>query len=143
MLFSIGFELIGSSAVAYSLQIFAECILLDNREWYIKAIKREQNEEFKNSKNYCLKFFSWIREHSESLIPICLCFFWLFGGALVAYYYIQNWNPYESVYFAFSSLATGGQQPIPSDSPHHYFLIGNFFHFCVIILFILLIYFLI
>lgn len=86
------------------------------------------------SNNYFLKTKSWIVLNSENLIPICLCILWLFGGALVAYYYINGWNPYESIYFAFSSLATGGQQPIPADSPKRYFLIGIIHSYILIFL---------
>jgi hypothetical protein len=127
LLFSIGFEFLGSSAVAYSLQIFAECVLLDDRAWYVKALKREQHEVDRKSDDWKVKFRSWVESQSENLIPFCLCILWLCGGGLVAWFYIQHWTAYESVYFAFSSLATGGQIEIPEDSPTRYYLIGAFY----------------
>lgn len=124
-MFSIAYEFFGSSAVAYALQIFAECILLDDRAWYVKALKREQHEIDQKSNVWWIKLRSWIEMQRQNLIPFFLCLLWLFGGALTAWFYIDIWNPFECVYFAFSSLATGGQQEIPNDSPKKYYLIGS------------------
>lgn len=123
ILFSIGFELLGSSAIAYSLQIFAETILIDDREWYVKALRREKYEAQSKSKSWFLKICSCLHLESDTMIPFAMCLLWLSGGAFTAYFYIDHWSSYESFYFAFALLSTGGQQPIPSDSPNHYFLI--------------------
>lgn len=125
LLFSIGFQFLGSSAVAYSLQIFAECILLDDRAWYVKALKREQHAKDQKSEDWKVKFRSWVEMQSQNLIPFCLCVLWLCGGALGAWFYIGDWTAYESAYFAFSSLATGGQIEIPNDSPNTFYLVGT------------------
>jgi hypothetical protein len=125
LIFSIGFEFIGSSAVAYALQIFAECILLDDRAWYLKALKREQIAKDRQSDSWKVKVRSWVESQSENLIPFCACLFWLTTGAIVAWRFIDQWTPFECIYFAFSSLATGGQQEIPSDSPTDFFLAGS------------------
>jgi hypothetical protein len=123
-LFSIGYEFIGSSAVAYALQIFAECVLLDDRAWYVKALKREQIAKNRQSNDWRVKARSWAESQSENLIPFCCCLLWLAAGSIVAWQFIDRWNLFECVYFAFSSLATGGQQEIPIHSPTHFYLAG-------------------
>lgn len=125
IIFSTLYVLSGSSAVAYALGRFASTILSDDKEWYVKALQKDMARQAYRQRKHTTRFFTWIYRNYSLLYPVMIWFAWMLLGALASYFVIDKWDSYQSVYFAVSSLSTGGLYAIPRDSSPQLYLAGG------------------
>lgn len=120
--FSTFYVLVGSSAVAASLGYFAQSMIASSKNWYAKALT-EQKFKSASSLEKCIY---WAKMNESALQIIAMWFVWIVAMITFSLCTVK-WNFSEALYFAVSSLSTGGLWAIPSDSPEWYFGIGTLF----------------
>jgi hypothetical protein len=107
-LFSIIFVICGSSFVAAALGIFADSIVSDNHNWYENELRGKAYEEVMGSNaRPVIKVRAFCNFHWEKLrsIVIWLCFLFI---ATIAAMDTNPWSFVNALYFAISTLSTGG-----------------------------------
>jgi uncharacterized membrane protein len=125
IIFSILYVLCGSSAVAYALGRFASTVLSEDKEWYVSALQKDIARQARDQKKHITRFSSWLYRKYSVLYPVIIWFAWMLLGALASYFLVEDWRSYQSVYFAVSSLSTGGLFAIPRDSSPELYLAGK------------------
>lgn len=118
--FSTFYVLTGASAVAASLGYFAHAMIASSKDWYARALEQER---FKKATPY-RKLVAYLKIHDSSLRIIGIWLLWILILIVFSLAAVQ-WNFSEALYFAVSSLSTGGLWAIPNDSPDWYFGIGK------------------
>ena len=118
--FSTVYILLGSSAVAVSLGYFAQSMIASSKNWYAEALEREKYYEDASSVKK-IKF--WINSNAVKLEVIFLWVLWIIAMTVFSCVTIK-WDVGQGIYFAVSSLSTGGCWPIPNNSPNWYFGLG-------------------
>jgi hypothetical protein len=118
-MFSTFYVLTGASAVAASLGYFAQAMIASSKDWYAKALEQEK---FRKATSY-EKFIVYLRMNDSSLKVVAVWLLWLLVMIIFSLAAI-NWDFTEALYFAVSSLSTGGLWAIPSNSPDWYFGVG-------------------
>lgn len=113
-LFSVVYVLSGASAVAAVLGMFAQTMIASSKNWYAAALADAQYATATGRR----KWWMWLRMHGTTLRILAAWIVWV--GALSGFYAWRvddraSWV--ESLYFAVSSLSTGGLVAIPADSP--------------------------
>lgn len=119
-IFSTVYVLVGSSIVAISLASFASSIISASNEWYATALQERKLQ----SDDRMRRIRAWVRLNQA---PLQLLAIWIMIIiALVAFSVVQiGWDYSQAVYFAVSSLSTGGLWAIPQDSPAWHFGVGK------------------
>lgn len=126
--FSTFYVLIGSSAVAASLGYFAQSMIASSKNWYAKALTEQK---FKNASDL-EKCIYWAKMNEGALQIIGMWFVWIVSMIIFSLCTVK-WNFSQALYFAVSSLSTGGLWAIPSDSPEWYFGVGKRQHFFLLL----------
>mmetsp|Transcript_12559 Transcript_12559/g.21013 ORF Transcript_12559/g.21013 Transcript_12559/m.21013 type:complete len:422 (-) Transcript_12559:389-1654(-) len=109
--FSTFYVLVGASAVAASLGYFAQSMVDSSQEWYAHALVAEN---YKNTTSLD-RVAAWLQMNVLPLQRIFLTFALI--GLLMVYSLIAiGWGWSDALYFAVSSLSTGGLWRIPDDS---------------------------
>jgi hypothetical protein len=132
--FSTFYVLTGASAVAASLGYFAQAMIASSKDWYAKALEQEKFQRA----TYLEKLIVYMKMNDGSLKIVAIWLLWILCMIVFSLATVQ-WNFSEALYFAVSSLSTGGLWAIPSDSPEWYFGVGKhrlscsvyFFSLCV------------
>lgn len=118
--FSTIYVLIGASAVAASLSYFAQSMIASSKNWYTEALEQEK---FRTANRF-QKFMYYLKMNEGSVKIICVWLLWII--ALIVFSSVTvKWNFTQALYFAVSSLSTGGLWAIPNDSPDWYFGFGK------------------
>ena len=120
-IFSIFYILVGASAVAASLSFFAKSVIKSSKDWYSNALYQEQYKHSSNFEKYTL----WAKLHETSLKFIAIWPLWILTLMTFSLLTVK-WDWTQAIYFAISSLSTGGLWPIPKDSPDWYFAFGEY-----------------
>ena len=101
--------------------------MADSNSWSKDVEEKAQyNKIMSFSGNYWLKLttfitFNWVKVR----IVLLWCLFALFGTLLMVCQY--GWTFWAGLYFAVSSMSTGGLKPIPRDAEDaDYFVVGLF-----------------
>jgi hypothetical protein len=118
--FSTIFVLVGASAVAASLGYFAQTMIASSKDWYAQALQKEKFEKATNYK----KVIMYIKMNEGPLKTVAVWLLWIVLMIIFSMTTVE-WNFTQALYFAVSSLSTGGLWAIPSDSPDWYFGIGK------------------
>jgi len=112
--------LFGSAAIACAMAAFARSLVNAKSNWYVDAMRKRDLEAAADTEGYwddivaAVKFYGpKLKAHILFLVWVCLGV--AFGCGCV------KWPLVSALYFAVSSMATGGMWPIPDDSPHWYF----------------------
>ena len=126
-IFSTIYVIIGASFVAVALGFFADQVVADNDDWFLNA-QQLAEYEYNTSKEQPLstRLIEFIRFHSSKFKMLLL---WLlFIGGMVAYSLIEfsDWSIDESLYFAVSSLSTGGHWSLSPTKDWIYAMTGAF-----------------
>ena len=128
LLFSTWYVLVGASFVGAALGFFAEKISKDNETWFTRLEKQKKIEAALKAKETALmaNIHAWIRHCSSALKALSV---WLgIIAVMIAYsMIIIKWPFSEALYFAVSSLSTGGHWAIPNDSPDWLFGLTGLF----------------
>lgn len=121
--YSVFHLLVGASAVAAALGYFARNMIAVSRDWHVQALKVEQIQV---TKRWHEVLWCWIQVNITPLRIIALWLWWI--TMMVAFSCSTvEWDFIEGLYFALSSLSTGGLWPIPNDSPDwHFGIVGLF-----------------
>ena len=121
--FSTFYVLVGASAVAASLGYFAQAMIQSSKDWYSSALEQEK---YKNATNF-EKYVMWAKLNDSSLKIIAIWLLWILILVIFSLSTIK-WDWTQAVYFAVSTLSTGGLWAIPSDSPDWYYALGEILH---------------
>jgi hypothetical protein len=115
--------LIGASMVAAALSIFASSAVAKSHSWYQDLLKEEE----KNSVDATLytKLKDVVMLNIESIKVIGSWFLMIIILTVWSLSSINQWSFAEALYFAVSSLSTGGLFAIPNESPDWYFGFGK------------------
>ena len=120
-IFSTGYVLIGASIVAASLAYFATSVISASQEWYATALEEEELGD----SSLWTRFHAWVLLHQTALQLITIWF--LIIAVLIALSIQQvHWDYSQAIYFAVSSLSTGGLWAIPKESPAWFYAIGKY-----------------
>ena len=127
--FSTGFVLIGSSFVAAALGFFAASIVEDKDNWYVNEVQRVQYEAYliKHRNNAPKRWYKWIKYNWEAVRSIALWVIFIVSATLAAWYLNDDFNFINALYFAVSSLSTGGLYALPANSPDWYYGLTGFY----------------
>ena len=99
-------------------------MLSKQKSWFTDALNKESFIAAKQQKSLWMRSYMWFSYRFQRVFPIVLWLIWLSVGAVVSYIYVEDWYSYESVYFAVSSLSTGGLWAIPENSTDIAYLFG-------------------
>lgn len=125
MWYSVVHLLIGASFVAAALGYFATNMIAVSKEWYVNALDEEAIG--KETKAWHSRLKHWARLNINSLRIIGLWSVWIALMVVFSVVNIKEWVFIDGLYFAISSLSTGGLWAVPSDSPNWYFGIVGIF----------------
>lgn len=128
LLFSTWYVLVGASFVGAALGFFAEKISKDSETWFTRLEKQKRIENgLKARETYLVATVTaWLRYCSSALKALSV---WLaFILAMITYSMVTiKWSFQEALYFAVSSLSTGGHWSIPNNSPDWLFSLTGLF----------------
>lgn len=118
--FSTVYVLCGASFIAAALGFFAQAIVDDRDNWYTNELQRikyeaKMRKAVRNDDNTRM-FTLWAKYNREKLrsIVLWLVFVIIATGAALGTH--KEWEFIEGLYFAVSSLSTGGHYSLPSDA---------------------------
>ena len=118
----------GASFVGAALGFFADSIVANCNNWYVNAQLEEKfNKDYDESKHYITKAYLWSCFHWDKLRAIVLwCAF--AASATIGSCITQDWPFVTGLYFAVSSMSTGGLQALDPalTSETQYFFTGVF-----------------
>lgn len=120
-MFSIVYVLVGIAGVATALGLFAQSIIASSKHWYSKATAQAKFAKATRLTRMRL----WVKLHHKQFQIIGLWLAWVVLMIIFALWNIERWDFPTALYFAVSSLSTGGLWAIPSDSPDWYFGVGK------------------
>ena len=111
------FVICGSSFVAAALGIFADNIVSDNHNWYEIELREKAYAEVLDSRQRpVIKIRAFINFHWEKLRSIFLWLIFLFLATICAME-TNAWSFVNALYFAISTLSTGGLYAQSPDRP--------------------------
>ena len=131
-LFSTFYILMGSSAVAAALGYFVNTIVEDNSNWYNKHITEVKYEEDMKSTSMFVRVNAFVSANWTKFRSIIIWILWVFWAIIWSMFYGPKWSFIPALYWAISSLSTGGLLAIPRESPDSsYWVTGVFAAFGV------------
>jgi len=111
--FSTVYVLIGASFVGAALGIFAEHIVADKDHWYEKEKEELEYQEKIKDSSRLVKIIHFLVFHQCEFQPIVLWILFVSVATLAAWNTNEEFNFINSLYFAVSSLSTGGHYSLP------------------------------
>lgn len=123
--FSTFYVMTGVVAVAGIIGLFTDSVIEGRKQWVTNALERNEREDRgnqKESKFHRIKKF--LIEKHASYISLVIVLVWIILGIVWSMKTIK-WSFSEAVYFAVSSLSTGGLWPIPEESSNEKYGFGN------------------
>ena len=112
--FSTLYVLVGASFVGAALGIFAERIVADKNNWYQKEQESLMYAEKIKDCPRAARMFYFCKFHRERLRPVLLWVLFVIVATFSAWQSNDEYNFTNAVYFAVSSLSTGGHYALPS-----------------------------
>jgi Ca2+-binding EF-hand superfamily protein len=118
--FSTVYVLCGASFIAAALGFFAQSIVEDSNNWYENEIQDKKYdrkmEEAIRVGNYLRIAKLWIKHNKEKIrsIVLWMLFIIIATGSVLDQH--REWGFIEGLYFAVSSLSTGGHYSIPGNA---------------------------
>lgn len=125
MFFSTLYVLVGASVMSGCLAYFIGSIIRKNEKWYSKVLKKELLDEASTTTGGVSKFKSYLQSLNTGRMRSFLLFalYIIFGTAWSCS--VIGWSFTSGLYFAVSSLSTGGLNSIPLHSPSwQYVVVG-------------------
>jgi hypothetical protein len=112
-IFSTVYVLIGASFVGAALGIFAEHIVADKDNWYEQEKENLIYAENIKDCNMCTKAWYFCIYHKDKLRSVLLWVIFVIVATLAAWNTNEEFGLVNSLYFAVSSLSTGGHYSLP------------------------------
>jgi len=110
--FSCFYVMIGASFVGAALGFFAEGVVADSDNWYTNCkIATQYEDELKATHNPFKKAWKWCGFHWIELRAIILWLVFVLSATIGACI-TQDWHFITGLYFAVSSISTGGLQAL-------------------------------
>jgi hypothetical protein len=122
MWFSAMNVLVGATALSFSLKLFAEGLLERAKDWYSIALYESKMAD--RDIAWYIKTREWCWAKREELLVICIFALWVCFMVLWASKSYPDWKLDQGIYFAVSSLSTGGMLPIPIETADTNYVIG-------------------
>lgn len=116
------YVLIGASFVATALGFFAQNIVNARNSWYEAEVLKKAYETAVRENKYDIvgRFKLWVMYEFDNLKGILVWCGFVFVGTAFAWNY-NEWTFINALYFAISSMSTGGLYSLPADSPNWYY----------------------
>jgi len=125
-IFSVFYVLMGSSAISAALGMFAAKMVADNDSWFEDAVQLKEFNRKMATETPFNRLLAWIEFNADVLKPVALWFVWVFTAVIWYQVYVDDVF-IDALYFAISSMSTGGLWAIPADAPDwQYGLVGAF-----------------
>lgn len=125
-IFSIFYVLMGSSAISAALGMFAAKMVADNDSWYEDAIQLAEFNHKLATATTSQKIYAWCEYNIDLLKPIALWFLWVVFAVTWSMVHVK-WSFVDALYFAITSMSTGGLWAIPpGSSDGMYGIVGVF-----------------
>lgn len=122
--FSLFYVLAGASFVGMALGFFADSVVADCNNWYINAqIEHKFDKDYDEAKHYVTKFFLWCEFHWTKVRAVVAWSVFV-AAASVGSCVTQDWPFVTGLYFAVSSMSTGGLQalePLKTSEVQYFF----------------------
>ena len=124
-IFSTIYVCLGASFVGAGLGFFAEGVVADVDNWYVNAQQGALYDlRQERTKSGIMKIVYWFAYHWEKVRAILLWMLFIIVGTAFACS-LNDWPFITGLYFATSSLSTGGLVALPSDAEDYmYGLLG-------------------
>jgi hypothetical protein len=122
------YVMIGVVAVAGVIGLFTDSVIEGRKNWVKKALERKDQQLHPQNRSYIRIIISFLFENYPSYVSIIAWFLWIIVGVVWSLETIE-WSFSEAVYFAVSSLSTGGLWPIPEDSSSEKYGFGKLEYF--------------
>lgn len=116
---------VGAVALSYALNVFAQGVVKQSKNWYSLAIYEIDMNS--NKTKWIDKQINWCLHHSKQLLTILVALVWIMAMTSWAVFSFADWTFINGFYFSVGSLSTGGMHPIPRESTSTQFIIGMFF----------------
>ena len=125
--FSIFYLCCGASFVGVAFGAFGNFISRERDNWYENELQRITLKEYR-SKNFFQYLYYWAYVNREVLLVVIVWLGFVFIGAGMAHHFHADdgWNFTNSMYFATSSLSTGGLYAIENAEEWEYALIAAY-----------------
>lgn len=122
-LFSTFYVIVGASFVAAALGYFAQNIISDRDNWYVNELQRVAYEKTINQPDlgFAARCDVYINYHIEKFRGIFVWAIFIVTATGCAWGLNEDYNFINALYFAVSSLSTGGLHSLPADSPNWYY----------------------
>jgi hypothetical protein len=121
--FSIFNIFVGATALSYCLRVFAISVMSDSKSWYAVAMYERTMLDENVSRWKKIKEAS--KTHKKKLVSISLFIVWVMAGVTWSTYVFDRWKFVQGLYFAVSSLSTGGMYPVPRGASDSCYIIGK------------------
>jgi hypothetical protein len=119
--FSTCYVTVGASFVGAALGFFAEAVVTDTQDWYFKAQKSVAYEDHTKDHSVLWRIMHYVAFRWKRIRSLVMWLLFVIIGSICACQ-LNNWPAEKGVYFAVSSLSTGGLVSLPADSPEGYYL---------------------
>lgn len=123
--FSTFYVIVGASFIGAGLGFFAEGVVAESGDWYLRAQKDcALQATMAKKSNYLQRAWVYINFHWDKLRGIVIWLLFLIIGTIFAAE-LNNWTFITALYFAVSTMSTGGLVSLPENSPDYsYLLLG-------------------
>lgn len=122
MWFSAMNVLVGATALSFALKLFAEGLLEKAKDWY--AIALYESKMADRDIPWYIKTREWCWAKREELFIIAFFVLWVCLMVVWSTQTYTDWMIVQGIYFAVSSLSTGGMYPIPMGTADFNYVIG-------------------
>ena len=123
MWYSVFNVLIGATLLSFALREFAESVVAQSKSWYEKALYESTMND--QSVPWYEKVWQYCLANKKKLQSIIVFVAWVCSMTFWACRTFDNWLIVDGLYFAVSSLSTGGLWAIPQDATDESYVIGK------------------
>jgi hypothetical protein len=115
--------LFGAVCLSFALSVFTNSITKKSKEWYVTALHQEVLND--PSATWTSKLWHYCLANKKPLLTILAFVVYIFIMVIWALAtFSHRWVFIDALYWAISSLSTGGMWPIPQDASDTSFVIG-------------------
>jgi hypothetical protein len=106
--------LVGATALSFALQVFANSIVKSSKIWYHQTMLEESIKD--RNISFYVRWYEWALVERKKLTIIFAFWVWIFTMVIWSQFAFPEWVFIDGLYFAISSLSTGGMWRIPTDT---------------------------